>query len=135
MILSASYFWIWSSFFVYFFWYFFVFGSFLEYFSHVFYNFFFLFWGGQRCVFENVEIMWSNFKKSRDASARADPAVRARWNVQKKSQKNAKNPKNHIFWTKKSPLKSVKRHLDGHFLTTPCRMFSFAEPPHFDFVS
>ena len=69
--------------------------------------------------------MLLRFKK---LATRADLAVRAKWNVQKKNKKIAKNGKKTIFWTKKSPSKSVKRHLDGRFLNTPCRMFSFAEP-------
>ena len=93
-----------------------------------------MFFEGVRKYFEKVEMMWSNFQKARDAPTRADLSVRARWNVQKKSQKIVKKRKNHIFWTTKSPLKSVKRHLDGRFLATPCRMSSFAEPPHFDIV-
>ena len=86
---------------------------------------------GVQKYFEKMEMMWSHFQKARDA--RADLTVRARWKIQKKYQKNAKNRKNPIFRTKKSPLKSVKRHLDGRFSTTPCRMSSFWEPPHFDF--
>ena len=92
-----------------------------------------MFFEGVKKYFVKVEMMWSNFQATRDAR-RADPAVRAKWNVQKKSQKNAKNRKNHIFRTTKSPPKSVKRHLDGNFSATPCRMVSFRDPPHFDFV-
>ena len=51
-----------------------------------------MFLEGVQKYFVKVEMMWSNFQATRDARARrADLAVRARWNVQKKSQKIAKN--------------------------------------------
>jgi hypothetical protein len=91
---------------------------------------------GGRCVFfegvqkyfvkmEKTWLNWLNFSKTRDA--RADPAVRAKRNVQKKNKKMAKNWKKRIFWTKKSPTKSVKCHHDGTFFNTPCRLFSFEQ--------
>ena len=60
-------------------------------------------------------------------ATRADLAVRAKLNVQKKTEKIAENWKKRIFWTKKSPSKSVKFHHDGRFFPTPCRMFSFRD--------
>ena len=84
-----------------------------------------VFFEGVQKYFVKMEKTWSNLKKARDA--RADPAVRAKRNVQKKNEKIAKNGKKRIFWTKKSPPKSVKFHHDGTFLNTPCRMFSFRD--------
>ena len=84
-----------------------------------------VFFEGVQKYFVKMEKTWSNLKKARDA--RADPAVRAKRNVQKKNEKIAKNGKKRIFWTKKSPPKSVKCHLGGTFFNTPCRMFSFRD--------
>ena len=53
-----------------------------------------MFFEGAQKYFVKVEMMWSNFqatRDARDARARADLAVRARWNTQKKYQKIAKN--------------------------------------------
>ena len=94
-----------------------------------------------RCVFFEcvqkffikMKIIWTNFELTRDA--REALAARARRKVQKKTEKFAKNRKNHIFWTQKSPPKSVKGHQGGLFAVTPVECLRSREPPHFDFVS
>ena len=60
-----------------------------------------MFFEGVQKYFEKVEMMWSNFKKR---ATRADLAVRARQNIQKKSEKNAKKTdKSHFLDRKITP--------------------------------
>ena len=85
-----------------------------------------MFFDGFQKYFTEMGKTWLNFSKTRDARD-ADPAVRDRRTVPKKTQKIAEKSKKRIFSHKKTPPKSVKRHLDGRFLATPGRMSSFAE--------
>ena len=109
---------------------FFCFGSFLNPPSYAYYDFFFLFLGGSGVFLEGVqkyfvkiEMMWSNFKKTRATRDARTPPSLLGGRYKKNHKKLPKNGKITFFGPQNHPLKVSSATWTGIFRQPPSEWF------------